>query len=520
MNRGLRQHLTHTAALLFCVAGVPVVVIGLVWWSYGVPLSAFRPFINDEVYYWHQAATFAAAGFEGGYYTHGELTNPSGVTPFGPHGPGFPVLYGTIGWLFGWLPHRIVAVNLVAVAAAAWACAAMARLGAARTAALGLLLVTFWPLVLWAPTGMQESLHHAGAILMAGCVAAALGGGSRLAIAAGWVVLSGLGFVRPSWLVLMPVWALAVTWRSPLRSKALAFTAGGLVSLAILVAYGRTAAPFIPAFFFLRVASAGVGVRIVADNVLANLRMAADLGSYEPLEVLHRLQYWLWLATASVLSLLAFLRRVRRGTLSAFAKAPADDSGVPDAVPAAAPWLLAGAAAMASALAFMLLLYTFTNAAEQRVLSAFLLFAASLAVCAPGRVGVALAAVLVASNVATAGLFVQAFRQERQDNFVWDTRGNRELASALAGRVVFHPGEPRWCNTLLTSQFPPFLAVLPPGIGISIVREPNQMALPPKSKYLLIDDRAMDDFSAALRLQPLARLPYGTLSLNLDAMCP
>jgi hypothetical protein len=116
-------------------------------------------------------------------------------------------------------------------------------------------------------------------------------------------------------------------------------------------------------------------------------------------------------------------------------------------------------------------------------------------------------------------VFSTAFREERQANFVWDARGQRELAAALAGRVAFRPGEPRWCNTLLASQFPPFLAAVPAGVGISLVREQDQVALPVKSRYLLLDDRAIADFRAPLRIQPLATLPYGTLYLNLDAQC-
>ena len=57
---------------------------------------------------------------------------------------------------------------------------------------------------------------------------------------------------------------------------------------------------------------------------------------------------------------------------------------------------------MAVALAAMLLLYQFTNYAEHRVLSAFLLFGALLCVAAPGRIGPLLVAGLVLSNVVSA----------------------------------------------------------------------------------------------------------------------
>ena len=236
-----------------CVAGVPIVVVALIWYSFGVPLAAFRPFINDEVTYWHQAATFAAAGFGGGFYTSAEVTNPSGLTPFGAHGAGFPIVYGLFGRLFTWQLHSPVVVNLTAISLSVWLCVTLARASRARALLLAAVLCTFWPLLIWAPTAMQESLHQAGAVAMAGCVAGALlPEASRVARVIGWPMLGALAFVRPSWLVLMPVWAVASTWGRRPRTVVAALAAAAMLSIAVLVAYGRTdgsvrAAVFLPA---------------------------------------------------------------------------------------------------------------------------------------------------------------------------------------------------------------------------------------------------------------------------------
>ena len=477
---------------------VPAIVVALVWHTFGVSIAGFRPASSDEVWYWHQTLTFASAGFHGGYYTQGELTNPSGLTPFGPHGPGFPVLYGLAGRAFGWHAHSAVALNVTVIGAAAWWCIAVAGVGAGRAGVLALLLTTFWPLLFWAPTAMQESLHHAGAVALAGCVAGVLGGTHRRwALWGGWLLLPLLAFVRPSWLVTMPIWALVTAWRRPPVVRAVALTGAVAAAVVVFEAYSHTVAPFVPPFFFLRIAGTDVAVHAIANNLVANLRMTVSPGDYEAFEVVHRLQYWLWLPAS----------------FAAVAMARAADDR------AARPYLVAGVGATAAALGVMLVLYTLTNNAEHRVLSAFLLFAVVLAAMAPGRVSIVLVGLLIASNIATAGVFTTAFREERQANFVWDARGQRELAVALAGRVAFRPGESRWCNTLLASQFPPFLAVVPAGIGISLVREQDQVALPVKSRYLLLDERAIADFRAPLRIQPLATLPYGTLYLNLDAQC-
>jgi hypothetical protein len=45
------------------------------------------------------------------------------------------------------------------------------------------------------------------------------------------------------------------------------------------------------------------------------------------------------------------------------------------------------------------------------------------------------------------------------------------------------------------------------------------MAVPPRSRYLLLDESALVHFSRPLRVKPMATLPYGTLYLNLESGC-
>jgi hypothetical protein len=504
MTSGRLHAVTRTAAVLFCVAGAPVVVLLLVRSCFGVPVSAFRPFLSDEVSYWHQTLTFSTMGFSGGYYTTGELTNPSGTTPFGPHGPGFPIAYGLFGMLFGWYRHTPVVLNLAAIAAAAWTWTILSKLPTARTVLSGVLLVTFWPMAFWAPTGMQEALHHAGAIAMAGFFTHALASSPRrLVTAFGWITLAALSFIRPTWLVLLPLWAFATAHAKGRRAIVLTSGCAAVLAVLVLAAYSRTTAPFPTGFFFLRVLDQSVSVARVWQNLRFNLVSTIEPQEYKFLEVLLRVQYWGTLVAVMAIMLTIWLRR-RAGERSS----------------ASNHHLVLGPIAMAVALGLMLALYRLSNWAEHRVLSAFLLFAVLLCTASPGRSGVLVASMLLASNVATIKPFLDSFNAERGDNFVWDRRGSYELSDAIEGRIVYRPDASRWCNTLLTSQYPPHLIVVPAGIGISVVREPNEMRLPPRSHYLLIDDTALADFNGPLRTTRLVRLPYGTLYLNLDAECP
>jgi hypothetical protein len=84
---------------------------------------------------------------------------------------------------------------------------------------------------------------------------------------------------------------------------------------------------------------------------------------------------------------------------------------------------------------------------------------------------------------------------------------------------MYRAGQSRWCNTLLTGQEPPYLIGVPAGVGISVLREPDQMLHPPYSRYLLVDESTLASFRHRPRVEPLATLPYGTLYLNLEAGC-
>jgi hypothetical protein len=490
----------NALAALLCVLGVPIAAMLLVWWCFEVPLTAYRPSINDEVAYWHQALTFSRVGFAGGYYTLGELTNPSGFTPFGPHGPGYAVIYGSIGRALGWYRHTPVVLNLAAIGFAAWAFVSLTRLNTRRRLLLGVLLVTFWPLLFWSPTAMQEGFHYAGAIAAAGLMAHVLADEpARGARAAGWVLLTVLAYVRPSWAVLLPVFALASTHTRPRTRVAAALMASLVLAALVVVAYSRSTAPYPVGFFFLRALTSVAGASEIWGNLSLNAARVLDLAPFEPLEQLHRVQYTAWVVA------LACGLAVRRRRAA---------SGAHDV-----PFLLVAGFSVAAAAALLLALYSWANWAEHRVVSAFLLFGAAVCVAAPGRLAPLLAGTLVVTNVLAAPVFVESFRQERADNYTWDRRGWREFAEGIQGTIVYRPQASRWCNTLLTAQYPPHLIAVPAGIGLSVVREADQLELPPRSRYLLLDAVAMREMARPLRTRELARFAFGTLYLNLESGC-
>ena len=490
----------RATAVLACTCGVPLLTLGLVHELYGVPLSAFRPVINDEVAYWHQAATFSHAGFSGGYYTLNETTNPSGFTPFGPHGAGFPVVYGLVGALFGWHRHDVVVLNLLLIGAAGWLWSTLTRLPTARLLTSALLLLTSWPMVFWAATGMQEGLHQAGAIVFAALFARALyaqPASSRLTFI-GWIALVLFAYIRPSWTVLMPLWALATATSPSARSIATRLAGSALVAVLVIVAFSRTAAPVPNSFFFMN--DVATAAQVMLNSARMNLERVLHVSDYSQLEVLNRVQYIGWLAATTVGAAVVAWTSRRRG----------------DRTPAHLP---VAAVSIGLIVGLLFVFYAVTNWTEHRIVSAFVLFGALVCTAAPGRLPLTLAALLVLSNVAATPLFVRAFEAGHRDHFIWDRRGVSQLGQALDGHVAYQSNQPRWCNTWLVSQYPPHLIAVPGGVGLSVVREPDSITMPPRSRFLLLDASSLAEFTAPLSTKALATLPYGTLYENLDAGC-
>ena len=60
------------------VSVIPALVAGLMIASNpGAEILDYTPQWSDEVYNWHQVATFRAVGFDGGYYTSNERPAPT-----------------------------------------------------------------------------------------------------------------------------------------------------------------------------------------------------------------------------------------------------------------------------------------------------------------------------------------------------------------------------------------------------------------------------------------------------------
>jgi hypothetical protein len=188
---------TLTASVLLCLR------LGAALTDCGVDRSA--PGWADERHYRLEIEGFAAAGLRTGFYCPDEKQAPAAWCRFGAHGPGFPVLYGALARPIGCPPAAgpLIHAGLLAGASALWLW--RVRPSTPQLATATLLMLTYWPLVLFLPTHMQEGFHAAAAVALAAMVPRGRQC-SAVPFLLAIVLVSG---VRVSWALVLLAWVLA-----------------------------------------------------------------------------------------------------------------------------------------------------------------------------------------------------------------------------------------------------------------------------------------------------------------------
>lgn len=155
--------------LSLLVLAVPVIcTLFLVRVYLDESLTAFIPQRSDRIFHWHQTATFAAAGFNGGYYTVNEQPAAFSLVRFYAHGPVYPILYGSIGRLVGWKLNTAPLLNLAFLSFALAVFIAYVKPTRWQLLLTGLVILTCWPIHLYLVTNMRLALFASLAIILAG----------------------------------------------------------------------------------------------------------------------------------------------------------------------------------------------------------------------------------------------------------------------------------------------------------------------------------------------------------------
>jgi hypothetical protein len=508
--------------LLAAVALLPVIVtLLLVHVGLRASLFDFVPATDDEMYYWHQVYTFSAVGFEGGYYTYEEHPAAWSVSRFGAHGPVYPLLYGTLGRLVGWERYTVVFFNLGAVSLAVLAFLALARPRPVQLLWLGLLLATFWPLYWEIVSQMQEAVHLAIALVLAGVFYRLLRrpGPRPLWVTLGFVaalVLASL--LRPFWILLLLPYLILTARRPGWPTWLVSAAVSGAAALVVLGIVTYFSAPY-PNFIrrlldAVQVSPLG-GARTLAGQVVKHFLRLPTFEAGTPFLDLARLQFLVvLLAVAAACTVVLWRSRpLRQGWRAALVNHP-------DLVFS----LFVGGSITAVLLAF----YIPLGYPGFRMFAPYLLLTALLLVMWRRR---ELAGLVLAINLLLAPSFLSGFTQAKLRNFSYDQAQVAAFAAAIGSDLDYDPKSDAWGNTLLLDGQLlcyevrcDYITAIPAGRGVSVIFFGPRLQEQIKSKYLLLGDSGLEKLRRflgdRLHIRWLRTTPVGDLYLNEDCACP
>lgn len=473
------------------------------------PIARFIPRTSDEIAYWHSTLTWIEAGFDGGYYVYNEVPASTGAFyHFGAWGPAYMVLYGSLGAVLGWSYLTPLVINALLVSLALGLALWLAQPDVRQLGLLTLVLLTFWPMQLYLLAVMQESVHYALAIVLAAgfhvlsdrrdersvpLLAALIG-----------LIVAGILF-RFTWaVVLLPVLLVASRGRNT-RAALTALAVTGAAGLAGFVYSNAFSAPY--PFGLRAVLAAGDA------SILARLRQLAGLVYYN-LTWFFRGEFVAIVARLTVLLIVAWVasalwqqwraHRQSAGHTAALLKADPD------------LWFHLLNLGTIFALQFA---YSIYESRDYRIVAPHLL-ASLLLLVFRQRYRLALACVVLS---AVGGIAFQGF-YDRDRNPIPAIAPEvvSDFGAAVDGLLAFDRQADPWCNTVLVTDFHAELPGLPGGMGFTVLLgiDPDDLARPAKSQYLLMDADALAQYGLTEDSTLLTVTTAGNLYRNNASDCP
>ncbi|HEY6508331.1 MAG TPA: hypothetical protein VIY56_09985 [Vicinamibacterales bacterium] len=445
------------------------------------------PYVSDEIAYWNQIASFAAAGFDGGYAIVNEKPARVAFLAFGAHGPLFAMAYGFPARLIGWTATSGPVFGAVAVVAAAALWASRVRPPLVWSA---LLLGSFWPIVLAAPNTMQEPLHFALGCVFAVLLTRFLASPSRGGLATLAVAIGIASMIRPYWGLM----AVGVGWHA-LRHKgvwwaAAAAGAGGLACGALYWSFFAIAAPFpAPARAMLEEFERRPDLvfSIIEHTMRGGVHDWVSLDG-APLELAFRGELAVLVACAVVAAWAARGEDVRR--TAAFVS-----------VTGALLWFATVAIGNVG------------SWQDYRSSTPLILLFLLLGGPAAGR----LRWVPVVYHLALLPTAVATFRDFHGGHFEGGRiEAVRQFEQDVRGHLRYDPTVPAWGNTVAVPVdfYRTALLGLPRGMGASAVLNWDGVQFPLRSRYLILQPEYARQLDGRARLRPLAETSLGSLMEN------
>lgn len=487
--------------LLATVLLPSLLAIALTPFLKGASIFDFIPNSSDEIIYWREINSFVEYGFSGGQYSTNEYPADFTASPFGSHGPAFIGVYGLIGKLFGWQANSAVWIHLILVPLSILLMVRVARPDVRKQLVLLALLLLWWPLQIYIPTNMQEVLHM--------CMALVLGAlfhryiQLRQCSDGIWiaVLLLILIPIRLTWAFLFFPLAFLYFENHPMKAVVFALFSVAVFSLAgtLFVRHFYSPYPwFSSTILELLLSDWRIGLGELAQHFVLNVGLYFQSNGLA-LTVL--LRYQLLLVFLVALVWLGHGLRSRQ-VLGAS---------------------LFHVANLGAIILFVLLFYDILDTRDYRMFVPPLLLSAVVLVF-QNKFG--LVSVLILSNLALTGTFVEQYRPNHQ----YDPRILQEVDQRINPELVFDLDANRWCNTIAVAKYGSYpligygLTAVPAGFGITTILDWAEfIERPLQSKYVWVDSEyEQPNYGSPVRrlnLQLLARSAHGDLYENPHAPC-
>lgn len=459
---------------------------------HGTSIQSVMPAGPDDVFYWQQGRAFAESGFESGYFVAADQPALADWSHFYAWGVITPIFYGLIGKTIGWSLYAVPLIHcaLLTLAVCVWLWAARPNRQQVLTATV--VFVVYPPVILFAPTAMQEGFQQSLAIIAAaGFIALVRHPHQRSITIALGMLLVVMSLAKVTWAVLFfPYFGLVL--RPSSRSKWLITVCLATILAVIAALWHRwTASPY--PYRIGDVTEAGV-VTIVLERLMTNL---SALFNGHPLELQLR-----GLGISLMFASLWF--GLKQWRLPAMWDV----------------WVIGFT--LLTTFGMIILLYEVQFFRDYRVIASPLLMTLFIiSYTRPRWAWWGIAACVLVLPI-TIGYYQETTSSHVSERVLNQHQNWQDI---WPQHVTYQPTAPSpWCNTVLVSPYYIFegqglLMALPAGVGISLFTLEGGFTFPAKSAYVLLSDDMAEMVTYQMRLERLRPAPRGVLYRNLDAPC-
>lgn len=490
-----------TVIFVFTPAILTLILILIIFNT--TPLS-YIPNGSDQIDYWHETLTFIDYGFSGGQYSFYEKAALAEFSGFGVHGPAIPVLYGLLGRIIGWEFYSGVLINFIVITLALFLFTQLGNLDNKQLVTGIILVGTYWPLLLYLPINMTESLNLAIAMVVSVLFFKQLVSKEnnwKINITIFLILLVSIT-IRITWsLLFFPFFLFLIfNYKSYKLWGAFFFSTAGILLSFLYSKFLYAPPPFVFRYildgkFINQNLFYSIRIQLLANlkNLIYELDTALFIQAF-------RYQI-LGVSIFIIFKLISYFKNEDHQIKSLF-RSELSFHFLNIVVPFSA----------------VVILYHVVDVRDYRNLIAnFLLSALVLLLFSRYKY----IYVMVLINVLLVFSFIPGFAKQRSSNFIYDEELIKSFSNSISEHISFDETQNnRWCNTLgFQGEHTQFLLAVDSGIGLSRIEGISEDT---KSRYILLSEEYVTEFQEhikSLGLKQLEKTILGILFINPNNNC-